>query len=37
MKKSMAALEEEKKMQMEEYSYKYFMHDEDDLKEEYLK
>lgn len=37
MKKSIAELEEEKKRMMEEYSYKYFMHDADDLKEEYLK
>ncbi len=37
MKKSMAELDEEKKKMLEEYSYKYFMHDKDDLKEEYLK
>ncbi len=37
MKKSTAELEEEKKKMLEEYSYKYFMHDKDDLKEEYLK
>jgi hypothetical protein len=37
MKKSSAELEEEKKKMLEEYSYKYFMHDKDDLKEEYLK
>lgn len=37
MKKTTAELEEEKKKMLEEYSYKYFMHDKDDLKEEYLK
>ena len=37
MKKSLAQLEEEKKKMLEEYSYKYFMHDDDDLKEEYLR
>ncbi len=37
MKKSIAELDAEKKKMMEEYSYKYFMHDEDDLNEEYLK
>lgn len=37
MKKTAAELEEEKNKLLEEYSYKYFMHDEDDLKEEYLK
>ena len=37
MKKSMAKIEEEKKQYEEEYSYRYFMHDKDDLKEEYLK
>ena len=37
MKKSLAQLEEEKRKKVEEYSYNYFMHDKDDLKEEYLK
>jgi len=37
MKKSIAQIEEEKKLFEDEYSYKYFMHDKDDLKEEYLK
>ncbi|MFA7361015.1 MAG: hypothetical protein WC139_08260 [Candidatus Kapaibacterium sp.] len=36
MKKSLAQLEEDKRKMTEEYSYKYFMHDKDDLKEEYL-
>jgi len=37
MKKSLRKLAEEKKIYREEYSYKYFMHDDDDLKHEYLK
>jgi hypothetical protein len=37
MKKSLAVLEEEKKQHLEEYSYKYFMHDKDDLNPDYLK
>lgn len=37
MKKSLRKLAEEKRILREEYSYKYFMHEEDDLKHEYLK
>ncbi len=37
MKKSLRKLAEEKRILREEYSYKYFMHEDDDLKHEYLK
>lgn len=37
MKKSLRQLADERRVLNEEYSYKYYMHDKDDLKQEYLK